>query len=408
MLRTVALILACLISSPTLAGAKYAKVYITTTPGVILTATAYQVGQLAIDPNGARVGIPFKGAMKIKIRGNTTRLMPKKPFKIKLDAPASLLGMPSDCEWVLLANYSDKTLLRNSTAFEMGRRMGMAYTPRSQIVELSVNGQNLGTYLLAEQIKVSPARVNIRAIDITGGYLLELDRRLDGRVITTSRGIPYVLKEPEVPSTQQINYITKHMQEIEDVLQSRDFADPRRGYAQYIAVDQFVDWYLINEITKNADAADLSSIYFYKSSGQKLVIGPIWDFDLAFGNLNYSDAQNPTGWWIRTNSPWFARLFQDPAFEARVKARWSDLRSHSLDRNSLLRLIEGEAAALDDMQRRNFEIWDILNKYVWPNRVVTGSYYGEIKVLEDWLSARMIWMDQQLLPRTPPPVIPSR
>lgn len=388
-------IAACMLPSPAAAADTYAKVFITTGPGTVLTSTTYQPGQLKIEANGSGANF-VDGAMQIKVRGNTTRLMPKKPYKIKLNAPASLLRMPADREWVLLANYSDKTLMRNSIAFEMGHRIGLAYTPRSETVQLFLNGRDLGAYLFTEQIKSSPHRVNLHAGDITGGYLLELDRRSDGRVIQTSRAIPYVLKEPALPSPDQIAYITRHMQEIEDVLHSRDFANPLRGYAQYIDVQSFVNWYLINEITKNADAADLTSIYFYKSSGKKLAIGPLWDFDLAFGNLNYSDAQYPTGWWIRTNSPWFAKLFQDPAFEARVKTRWRELRSASLDRNALLHLIDSEAAALDDMQSHNFSIWNILNKYVWPNRVVPGTYDGEIRVMKEWLSARMDWMDQEL------------
>lgn len=385
---------ASMVANQALGAESYAKIYLTTTPGAALTETVYQAGQVTIDPNGNGVG--FSGAMNIKLRGNTTRFKPKKPFKIKLDSPASLLGMPADREWVLLANYLDKTLMRNTLAFEMGQRIGLVYTPRSQTVELFLNGRDLGTYQLTEQIKSSPGRLNIRADDITGGYLLELDHRKDGRVVQTSRGIPYVLKEPALPTPDQLNYITRHMQEIEDVLYSRNFADPLLGYAKYLDVDEFVNWYLINEITKNADAAKLTSIYFYKSAGQKLAIGPIWDFDRAFGNLNYSNAQYPTGWWIRTESPWYARLFQDPAFEARVKSRWRQLRTLGLDKNSLLKMVDQEAAALDDMQTHNFTIWNILDKDIPPNRVVTGSYEGEIKVMKDWLSARMDWMDQQL------------
>lgn len=371
---------------------EFAKISIATDGGApIDSKDVYVNGTLNVDQ-------AFSAPMKIRGRGNSTWNMPKKPFKIKLNTSSSVLGMPADKEWVLLANYSDKTLMRNELAFEMGRRLKMAYVPRTRTVEVNLNGTELGTYILTEQIKVSSSRVNVTASDLTGGYLIELDRRLDGTYFTTSRSNPYVVKEPSSLSTDQMSYISSYVQQAEDALYGADFADPLTGYAKFIDVDSFIDFYLVNEIAKNVDAANFSSIYFYKDVGGKLVMGPLWDFDLGFGNCDYADAQFPTGWWLRTGSPWFTRLFQDPAFEARVKVRWNQLRNKSADLNSLLKLIDRQAYALELVQAKNFTLWDILNIYVWPNRVVTGSYAGEVAAMKDWLTTRMNWLESQFNP----------
>lgn len=377
----------------------FAKINIVTDGGVpVDSKDVYVNGTVMVEPNGVDPTWAYTGAMKIKGRGNSTWSMPKKPFKIKLNAANPMLGMPSDKEWVLLANYSDKTLMRNEIAFETGRRIGMAYVPRSRTVEVTLNGTELGTYLLTEQVKVAPNRVDAVATDVTGGYLLELDRRLDGTYFTTTRSVPYVIKEPSTLTADQTTYISTYVQQAEDALNSADFADPLTGYANYIDVDSFVDWFIVSEISKNVDAANFSSIYFYKSSGGKLVMGPLWDFDLGFGNCDYADAEFPTGWYIRTGSPWFSRLFQDPAFSQKVKQRWNQLKSKSADLNGIMRMVDRNAYAFDLLQQKNFTLWDILNVYVWPNRIVTGSYSGEVDAMKAWITERMTWMDNQLNP----------
>lgn len=384
----------------TLPAQNFAKVNIATAGGVdIVSKDDYVAGTVTIDPNGTDDSYAFSAPMKIKGRGNSTWHMPKKPFKIKLDATSAVMGMPADKEWVLLANYSDKTLMRNILGFELGRRLGMAYVPRWQIVEVNLNGTELGTYLLTEQVKISPVRVNAIKTDVTGGYLLELDQRRDEPArFETTRGVPYAIKEPSSPKPEEATYISGFVQTVEDVLNSPTFADPATGYAQYIDVDSFVNWYLVSEILKNQDSASFSSIFLFKSSGQKLKLGPLWDFDLAAGNVDYSDAQYPERWWVRVGSPWFTRLLEDPAFAAKVKTRWNQLKGQGADLTAVLRLVDRTAYALELSQQKNFVIWDILNIYVWPNPVVTGSYQGEVSYLKDWLTTRMKWMDQQFNP----------
>lgn len=378
-------------------------VNLTTTGAADITSKdVYVNGRFVIDPNGSPGAVAFDATMKIKGRGNSTWGMPKKPYKIKLDAKASVLGMPSDKEWVLLANYSDKTLLRTYLAFEMGRRLGMPYVPRAKFVEVNLNGAYLGNYLLTEQIKIAPDRVNITPLTatdltgdaVTGGYLVELNERLDEPVSwRTTRNVAYTVKEPDLVA-DQVTWLKNYMQSVEDNLYSPAFADPVTGYEKDINTDTFINYFLVNEVFKNVDAAAFSSIFLYKERGQKLAMGPLWDFDLAAGNVNYSDAQTPEGWYLKALSPWFKKLFEDPVFTARVKVRWNEMKVSKFD--TLLPLMDKYAEMMGPSQTRNFERWPILDVYVWPNQVVTGSYQGEIDYAKDFLTKRIKWMDEQI------------
>jgi len=335
----------------------------------IVSKAEYVSATLTIDPNGtdaAALSVP----LRIRGRGNSTWAMPKKPYKLKLDEKTSLLGMPADRDWVLLANYADKSLLRNQVAFELGHRVGLAWSPRFRSVELFVNDEYLGVYQLGEGIKVAAHRVDIPELNeldtsgsaLTGGYLLEVDERLDGDVYYVTRlGVPFVLDTPEEPTPEQLSYIWDYIQQTEDAILASDFADPLTGYAAYIDVDSFVNWYLVNELLKNNDAVFWSSCWMYKQREGKLFMGPLWDFDIAAGNINYNGNDDPTGWWIR-NSRWISRLFEDPAFETRVKARWNELKVEHFD--TILDYIDESAAALALGASNNFNRWSILDQPV--------------------------------------------
>jgi hypothetical protein len=315
------------------------------------------------------------------------------------------MGMPADKEWVLLANYSDKTLLRNTIAMELSNRFGLPYAPRSRAVEVFLNGEYEGAYQLMENIKISTSRVNIPKLTsadvtgdaVTGGYLLEIDQRRDGTIIyDTAHGLPVVVQDPDPITPEQWTYISSYLQQTEDTIYSNHFADPATGYEQFINSQTFIDWYLVNEIFKNQDAKFYSSIWMYKERNGKLCLGPVWDFDLGAGNVDYDVTDDPTGWWVR-EGPWMSRLFEDPAFQARVEARWQELKAGQID--TIFAFIDQNAAALDQSQKNNFQRWPILNVYVWPNPVITGSYQGEVNQLKQWLTTRIAWMDSQLAPQ---------
>lgn len=375
---------------------------LTTDSGLPITSKdTYVAGQWMLEAEADTIS----GTLQIRGRGNSTwDLMPKKSYRIKLSDKQSLLEMPSSRDWVLIANHPDKTLMRNALAMELGTSLGMAWTPRTRSVEVFLNGAYNGVYLLSENIKVAEDRVNIDELGeddvapevVSGGYLLEVDFRRDGYTIDTAIDeLPIVFQDPEEPAPEQEAYITNYLNEFEAVLHSEDFADPVSGYAAYIDVDSFIRWYLVNEIFRNVDANMWTSCWMYKPRDGKLHMGPLWDFDLAAGNANYSDAFVTNGWWVR-EGPWFSRLFEDPAFLARVREVWNEIASDQLP--ALLQAIETRAAAMQQAQLNNFQRWPVLETYVWPNYTIPGSYAGEIAYLEEFLRARIEWMDSQFNP----------
>jgi hypothetical protein len=344
-------------------------------------------------------------SMDIKGRGNSTWGMPKKPYSLKLDSGASLLDMPAHKRWNLLANYSDKTLLRTETAFKIGEILedGLGWTPRSRHIQLFLNNAYQGVYQLAEAIKIDENRVDIKEItkkkNPQGGYILEIDvRGGEDFNFTTTRGIVFNCSDPDEDLDEEINGDTKTLfekikedvQHAEDVLYSEGFADPDEGYRKYLDVDSFVDWYLVNELTKNNDAVFFTSVYmYYDQEKERYCMGPVWDFDISLGNIDYNDNDNPEGFWIKGSS-WISRLFEDPEFVSSVKDRWNEKQNEF---NDLPQYIDGRAAYLQDAQAQNFKLWDILGVYVWPNAVVAGSYQGETGYLKSWLAARLAWFD---------------
>ena len=356
-----------------------------------------------------RAGL-YQGAVEIRGRGNSTWDMPKKPYRLKLASPgAQVLDMPADRDWVLLANYADKTLMRTDVGFELSRRLNMAWTPRMRHVELYLNGEYQGSYQLGEHVKVAPNRVNVAPMaatdiaqpNVSGGYLIEADyaEYTDaGDVLTsTSSGILFNVKSPGSSTglQTQVGYINGYLQTVENTLLSNNFG-AQTGYAPLIDTASFIDWWIGKELVKDPDGPFWSSVYLHKDRGGKLRMGPLWDFDLSLGNDDFCDAQFPTGWWIRKNSEWYSHLFKDPAFRAQVYERWKALKKTQID--TLLPFIDQTAKDLDASQRENFKRWPILNEYVWPNAVVTGSYNGEVKYLKDWLKKRIDWMDKNIKP----------
>lgn len=348
---------------------------------------------------------------EIKGHGHTTwTMMPKKPYRLKLTNSSVVLGMPANKHWVLLANYSDKTLMRNVVAFQLSEWMGMDWTPRSKFVDVELNGVYQGVYQLTEHVRIGTDRVNIPTLKvgdtapdkITGGYLLEVDNTRDEALCidAATPGMTFCVKDPETlldPGWEaQRAYIQDYLAQAEAALFSPDFTDPVLGYGAFIDIDSAVNWYLVNEIAKNLDADMQRSTYFAKKRNGKLTFGPVWDYDLAFGNTVFGGCDLTDGWYVR-ETPWFKRMFEDPAFEAKVQAKWSQLKSAGRI-DELLGKIDQQSLYLSKVQVKNFQTWDILSIWVWDNRVVTGSYSGEVAALRDWLRDRLIWIDQQLAP----------
>lgn len=336
-------------------------------------------------------GEMLESTIRIKGRGNTTWTMPKKPYKIKFDKKTSLLGEPADKAWVLLANYADKTALRNETAFFMGRMSRLDYTSRTHFVELILNGVYNGTYQLGEQLKIASHRVNVG----DDGFLMEVDARADGEDVTfkvNHINAPINIKDPELRvGDESYNYVVRYLQRIDSVLFSDSFRDAEKGYRAYLDEESFVDWYVINEIAKNNDACFFSSCYMNLERGKKLKMGPLWDFDIAFGNVNYNGCDNPEGFWIKAVA-WYTRLFEDPHFVAKVKERFAYYYDH---RNQIYDEINANAQYLKYSVVENNNKWGTLYEYTWPNNMIWGSYENEVQSFKLWLERRFQWLNEQ-------------
>jgi len=232
------------------------------------------------------------GGTSVKGRGNSTWSFPKKPYAIKLDKKAEVLGMPKHKRWVLLANWIDRTLMRNHIAFTIAKNTeSLDWTPRGEFVELILNGKHLGNYYLCEQIKIDKNRVNIAEMEstdidgevITGGYLLEMDINYDevNKFHTDIRNLPVNIKEPDedVLVDKQFNYIQNYINQVERAIYADNFSIDGHSYTEYIDVNSFIDWWLVHELTHNGEPGWPKSSYMHKDKNDKLVAGPVWDFD---------------------------------------------------------------------------------------------------------------------------------
>lgn len=330
--------------------------------------------------------------LEIRGRGNSTWTFPKKPYQIRFEDKQSILGMAKDKKWILLANYSDKTMLRNEVAFNLSRFSNLDWTPDSRSVELYINHEYVGVYQIVQKVEETSNRVNIG----NDGYLLEVDQlsRLDeDDVYFESNNYLFNIKEPKLDAgDDEYNIINEYIQLTENTLLGDNFTDPVEGYEKYIDVASFIDWYLINEITKNNDAIFFSSVFMNYIPGGKLKMGPVWDYDISLGNINFNNNETTDGFWIK-NATWYARLFEDPNFVSKVKSRFNYFYNN---KNIFLEQIDSSALSLSQAQARNFSTWPILGTYVWPNNVYFPTYNEEVVYLKEWLNERLEWLNVNL------------
>lgn len=416
----------------------------------------------------------YDGDIGIKLRGNSSLSFNQKKYTIELldnegkETDAPLMGMPAHGDWVLLAPYNDVSMVRDPMAFQLWRDMGH-WAPRTRMVELTLNGEYRGIYILSEAIKRGEHRVNISKMkksdvegrDITGGYLLRIDTFNEDDATFTSKvpgigdgimssKITWSCIYPKKKKLQQaqMTYIQNFVDTVEQVIQSDYFADPKRGYAKYIDVPSFVDYFIHTELSLNADGYKRSA-YFYKEklhtdgTGGKLVAGPVWDYNLAYGNCNFCNANNIEAWCFEggnTNpTPAFwQRLLQDPAFRKAVKVRYQSLRKSVLSNKAINSYIDRHAKLLAPYTDRHFKLYPELfgtndqtapgsfpafggfpgfggfqpmgqmpqmgqmpgfgggNMLVWFAAYRVQSYDEEIQILKQWLADRLSFLDRNI------------
>ena len=359
--------------------------------------------------------VSFTGTGGIRGRGNSTWGMDKKPYRIKLDEKATLLGMSNDKDWALLANHTDKTLLRNITAFELSRIVGMKWTPGSLSIDLYLNDQYQGVYALTEHVKVSKERLNMDLVKktdnegeaVTGGYLLELDFHYDEdwKFKTNLKALPIMFKDPDKPTAAQFEYVKTFFNKAEQALYSPNFKDPETGYRKYIDVESFINYYIVQEVSKNVDGNMRGSCYLALPRNGKIEQPLVWDFDIAFGNADHitweqgASSTGPDGWYIKECSPWFDQFFKDPYFVNELKKRWNEVKPE-LDK--VPDFIKEHAWVLMDSQAKNFSPksqggagWEI-SKPEWNTKIVRLTYKAEVDYLIYFVEQRIQWLHTRI------------
>ncbi len=354
--------------------------------------------------------VEFDGAARIELRGKTSLQFPKKQFGFRLASPATLLGLPRAANWVLYGPYSDKSLIRDDLAYELSRRIGR-YAPRTRFVELflddsatpgEVTSHYVGVYMLVERVEVGPGRVNVAG---ESAFLMKIDKPdADEIPYVTERGTRLIHVFPRTDPAGPPPYSERFMEEFESALASPAFDDPRSGFRRWIDEDSFADYFLLNELFRNVDAYRIST-WFHRNDGGKLTMGPVWDFNLAFGNCSFGSASGTRGW-VSEGVPdsveypapfWWKRLLESTGFRRLLGERWRKFRGGPLATSEILAEVDRKAALLSTAQQRNFERWAILGRRVWPNPTpVPPTWEAEISQLQEWLKARAEWMDGEL------------
>lgn len=415
----------------------------------------FEITTLGVGPEGEIVDEPkvpaaltikrldstlYEGIIGIEIRGESSQFFDKKSYGFETwdsqynDLDVALIGFPEEEDWILYGPFSDKSLIRNKLIYELSNRMGR-YTTKTEFVELTINYEYKGLYIFMEKLKRDKNRIDISKLEntdideelISGGYIIKIDKSdmEDGSytdynsfqshfdVFGNENGdirinFNYEYPKPGEIHANQKNYIKNYFYEFESSLASNNFKDPINGFRKYIDEDSFIDFFILNELSNNVDGYRLST-YLQKDRNEKLVIGPIWDFNLSFGNADYCGGERYDVWCFKFNERclgdywnvpfWWNRLLEDEKFVDKLKNRWNQLRSNTLSDNNILTLIEEQYSFLNnetDIINRNFNKWKIFGIYIWPNSFIGNNYYEEIDFLKNWIKERTKWLDESI------------
>lgn len=363
----------------------------------------------------------------IELRGNTSKTLSKKSFGLGLDDRKNLdsfLGMPLEKKWVLYGPHVDRTLLRNAFAYSLSRKMGN-YSTRFRFCELFINGGYQGIYMITEKVEFEDVRItgnraaknDSTAQGHEGDYLLEIDRgKKPGWASklghTRKGGIHYFeFEDPnyEDLNSQQREYVKNFVQSFEKAMLSQKDSISSRIYEEYINPKKFYDYIILNELSKNIDAYRLSTFLIKRGTERdgKLEPGPVWDYNLAFGLANYNSGYDPEGFVLNSdalNMPfWWSELTDKEGFKSGLKRRYTDLRSATLHRDSLHNLWSELENQVNPAIDRNFTKWSVLTQGdFWPNHNQNVTKYSDAtNYLNDWLSQRLEWLDEQWLLEEP-------
>lgn len=391
-------------------------IYIDTNNVTIDSKTERVLGTMKIvnseNSNYPKEGL-YEGYIGIRGRGNWTWTQPKKPYNIELwndkktSISAHILDLPFEEDWLLIPNYMDKTLLRNYTSHTLANLFELGWTPKIRFVEVYLNNEYQGLYQLTERIKRDNNRLPISKLstspiyhtkeNITGGYILRSDRILEKDYFQTEyadKTLLYQYPKQEKITASQKEYIQNYINEFEQSLYVVDIK-ANNEYLKYIDIESFIKYFLIVEFSKDWDAVGFSE-YMHKERGEKLKMGPIWDFDLTYGNSTNGDCHLYTGWTkqITSSKSWYRQLLKNDYFYQELAKYWEQEKHHFKD---ILTIIDKKAKEMNKEIEHNFERWAIMGKKVGTNPTpCPEDYEDEIEYLKTWIINRYNWLDKNL------------
>jgi len=382
-------------------------IYITTVDSVpVAIKTTWVPGFITV-VGGDSSDVQVQDTIEIRGRGNSTWWLPKKPYRIKFNNKRHLLNMKDDAkDWVLLANYADKTLIRNAVAFEIGQYLNMEFTPSVKFADVYLNTVFIGNYMVTDQIEVGKNRVNIEQLDtvdvaeptISGGYLIERDGFANQEPISyfiTSKSVPFSVKDPDpdVIKPAQMTYLTTFVQNQEDTLFSTNWKDSLTGYKAILDTASFLRWYIASELTGNIDCFWSTSMY-KRRNDPKLYYGPLWDFDIAFNNdkRKYDISQ------VRMlatafpaagdNNAWISRIATDPWFKIAVNYMWKGIVAKGV-KNHIQNYIDSLVTVLSASINKNYEKWPTLDTLIYNEWYKYPTYQEYVNVLKSYIDTRV-------------------
>ncbi len=382
----------------------------------------------------------YAGPISIKSRGSSSQWFPALPYSLSTkditgtDSDAVVLGMPSDHSWILYEPWDDKSMMRNVLTYKLSNEMG-DYAVRTHYVELVIDGDYRGVYVLEEKISRGPNRVAVPKLSatdtalptISGGYIVSVDKNADASNSWVSGILPcptatsptifqYIYPKAANINTQQKAYIAAYIDSFQQAADTANLYDTLHGYRHFIDVPSFIDQSLLQEVGRNVDGYRLST-YFHKGREGKLMGGPIWDFNLAYGNADYYNGWDPNTWQWDFPCPnsdpfllpaWWQKMLTDTNYVQEMKCRYTLLRHDVLDTLRMAHYIDSVANVLSVPQTRHYTRWPIMGIYTWPNYYVGATYADEINYLKTWLNSRIRFMDSTLLDTSchpAPPII---
>lgn len=307
----------------------------------------------------------------------------KNAYRFTLNTVKPVLDGPTCADWELLSNAIDPTLLHTQAGFHFGKISNLHFTPTFHFADLMLNERYYGTYLLGDVIDYTRERTDV-GID---GYIVKIDASAAKANFKTAHiEQPVSVVYPSVTSgDDEYRNISNILKTADAALFSSNFTDADEGWQKYLDMDSFVDWYLINEIAKNEEGAFSADCYMNMKRDGKLRMGPLWKMEKSFGY----DESSTSGFLIK-EAKWFDRLFQDPAFVAKVKERFTHFYNH---KNDILKEIDADAYYLRNAIPENNNKWEVFEAYTLSE--LNRQYKNEVTAMKSWLEKRLDWLNEE-------------